>query len=182
MRDTTLVLLFVVLILAACAPANTPEPTQVVVIQITSPAFAAEAPIPLDYSCKGNNTSPALSWTEPPAGTKSFALILEDPDAPGTSAWVHWVIFNIPASMRGLDEAVPTDAKLNDGSLQGRTSANTNGYHGPCPPTGTHHYFFKLYALDTILSLSSDANKDAVLAAIKGHVLANAQLMGTFTH
>lgn len=161
----------------------TTQPTEEVVMsfEITSPAFANAEQIPAEYSCKGRNISPALTWNEPPAAAQSFALIMDDPDAP-MGTWVHWVIFNIPASTRNLKEGTPTDAKLSDGSLQGRTSAGSNGYHGPCPPSGTHRYFFKLYALDTMLDLSSKADKKEVLAAMESHILANAELMGTFSH
>jgi len=149
--------------------------------EISSPAFAKGEAIPSDFSCDGRDVSPALTWTEPPAGTQSFALIMDDPDAP-MGTWVHWVIFNIPASTRNLTEGTPTDPQLSDGSLQGKTSAGSSGYHGPCPPSGTHRYFFKLYALDTVLSLSSKADKKELLAAMEGHILANAELMGTFKH
>jgi Raf kinase inhibitor-like YbhB/YbcL family protein len=147
---------------------------------ISSPAFANGAAIPDKYSCKGSDATPALTWSEPPAGTQSFALIMDDPDAP-SGTWVHWVIFNIPASARGLDEGLPTDAQLSDRSLQGRSSAGTSGYHGPCPPSGTHHYFFKLYALDAMLELPTNTNKKDLLAAMEGHILANVELMGTFS-
>ncbi len=178
-------------IVSACAPArilpadNPPAvPSQTseatMTFEMTSPAFPHEGSIPVDYSCDGRNISPALAWTLPPAGTESFALIMDDPDAPNT--WVHWVIFNIPASARGLDEGSPTDTQLTNGSSQGRTSAGTNGYHGPCPPSGTHHYFFKLYALDAMLELTTGANKQDVLTAMEGHILSSAELMGTFSH
>jgi Raf kinase inhibitor-like YbhB/YbcL family protein len=165
-------------------PIQTPSvPTEEVLMkfEISSPAFAFGGPIPSKYSCKGSDIPPALAWTEPPAGTQSFALIMDDPDAPA-GTWVHWVIFNIPAAARGLAEAAPTDPQLGDGSIQGVTSARANGYHGPCPPSGTHRYFFKLYALDTTLSLTSSADKAKALAAMEGHILANAELMGTFAH
>lgn len=149
--------------------------------EISSPAFAKGGAIPSDFSCDGRDVSPALSWTEPPAGTQSFALIMDDPDAP-MGTWVHWIIFNIPASTRNLTEDMPTDPQLSDGSLQGKTSAGSSGYHGPCPPSGTHRYFFKLYALDNTLSLSADANKKELLKAMDGHILTNAELMGTFKH
>jgi hypothetical protein len=194
---------FLVISLTACistplTPSNTPVPakpiqstetltplstTQEVTMafEITSPAFANGGAIPSDFSCDGRDVSPALSWTEPPTGTQSFALIMDDPDAP-MGTWVHWVIFNIPASTRDLTEGTPTDPQLSDGSLQGKTSAGSTGYHGPCPPSGTHRYFFKLYALDTVLSLSTKADKKDLLAAMEGHILANAELMGTFKH
>ena len=145
-------------------------------MNLTSPAFTQGQPIPVKFSCKGADLSPAIAWTEPPADTKSFALIMDDPDAP-VGNWVHWVLFNIPASARALPEA----ATFADGSVQGTTSAHSVGYHGPCPPSGTHRYFFKLYALDTTLNLSSSADKKSVLAAIEGHILAQAELMGTFS-
>ncbi|MBI5842376.1 MAG: YbhB/YbcL family Raf kinase inhibitor-like protein [Chloroflexi bacterium] len=146
---------------------------------LSSSAFTQGQPIPAAYSCKGRDISPALAWTEPPANTQSFALIMDDPDAPA-GTWVHWVIYNIPATARGLPEGVPTDAQLSDGSLQGTTSARSTGYHGPCPPSGTHRYFFKLYALDAALSLAS-ANKEKLLKAMDGHILAQTELMGTFS-
>lgn len=186
-------ILFIGLVMSVAACTSQPEqvvpPTESANIQteeaamsfkITSPAFANGAAIPADFSCDGRDVSPALAWTEPPAATKSFALIMDDPDAP-IGTWVHWVIFNIPASARGMNENMPTDSQLSDGSIQGATSARSTGYHGPCPPSGTHRYFFKLYALDMMLSLSSTANKKDLLAAMEGHILANAELMGTFS-
>jgi len=149
--------------------------------EISSPAFANAGAIPSKFSCDGRDISPALTWAEPPAGTQSFALIMDDPDAP-MGTWVHWVLYNIPASTRNLTESTPTDPQLSDGSLQGKTSAGSAGYHGPCPPSGTHRYFFKLYALDTMLSLSGNADKKELLKAMEGHILANVELMGTFSH
>ena len=149
-------------------------------MDLTSTAFAYGEPIPAKYSCKGENISPALMWTEPPAGTKSFALIMDDPDAP-MGTWVHWVLFNLPPSARGLPEGVPSTPILPDGSVKGVTSARSHGYHGPCPPSGTHRYFFKLYALDTLLTLTSSADKKSLLAAMEGHVLAQAEWMGKFS-
>lgn len=150
-------------------------------LEISSPAFANGQPIPSDFSCDGRNISPALAWTEPPAGTQSFALIMDDPDAP-MGTWVHWIVFNIPASTRNLTEGTRTDPQPSDGSLQGKTSTGSSGYHGPCPPSGTHRYFFKLYALDSMLPLSASADKKKLLAAMETHILANAELMGTFSH
>ncbi len=149
-------------------------------LTLTSMAFANGEAIPVTYSCDGTNATPPLTWTDPPRGTKSFALIMDDPDA-GSTPWVHWVIFNIPATARGLNEGLSTDAKLSDGSIQGRSSAYSTGYQGPCPPSGTHHYVFKLYALDTMLDLDESANKRALPAAMEGHILANAELIGTFS-
>jgi Raf kinase inhibitor-like YbhB/YbcL family protein len=172
-------ILFTILILVMTACASTETQTLNTTLEITSPAFTNGGSIPVDYSCDGGNINPALSWAEPPAGTKSFALIMDDPDASSTP-WVHWVIFNIPASARGLDKGLPTDGALSDGSVQGRSSAYSTGYHGPCPPSGAHHYVFKLYALDTMLSLDETSNKTALLEAMEGHTLANGELIGTF--
>ncbi|MFZ1040040.1 MAG: YbhB/YbcL family Raf kinase inhibitor-like protein [Anaerolineales bacterium] len=147
-------------------------------LSVTSPAFKSGSPIPAVYTCKGDNTSPALSWTDPPSNTKSFALTMDDPDAPG-GIWVHWVIYNIPASARGLQVAAPAKAQLTDDSLNGVNSWGKLGYGGPCPPSGTHRYFFKLYALDTLLDLASGANKQQVLSAMQNHILAQGELMGT---
>lgn len=149
-------------------------------MNLTSTAFFYGEFIPAKYSCNSEDVSPSLSWTEPPAGTQSFALIMDDPDAP-VGTWVHWVLFNLPASARGLSEGMPSDLKFSDGSVQGITSARSHGYHGPCPPSGTHRYFFKLYALDTALSLTFAADKKEVLAAMDGHILAQAELMGKFS-
>lgn len=147
---------------------------------LTSNAFASGQNIPLKYSCLGREISPDLSWTGAPVATKSFALIVNDPDAP-MGAWVHWVMYNIPVTTDGLPEAIPAGAQLSDGSLQGKNSSGNLGYNGPCPPSGTHRYFFKLYALDTILNLSSGASKDQLLKAMDGHILAQGELMGTFS-
>jgi Raf kinase inhibitor-like YbhB/YbcL family protein len=148
---------------------------------ISSPAFRNGDAIPVMFSCDGSDISPILIWTEPPAGAQSLAIIMDDPDAP-MGTWVHWVVYNIPASSRGLEEGMPAIPELSNGIRQGYTSARSTGYHGPCPPSGTHHYFFKLYALDTMLTLSEKADKEELLAAMEGHVLANAELMGTFSH
>ncbi len=150
-------------------------------LEITSPSFANGEAIPADFSCDGRDVSPALTWSEPPAGAESFALIMDDPDAP-MGTWVHWVVYNIPASTRELEENMPAIPELSNGIMQGYTSAGTTGYHGPCPPSGTHHYYFKLYALDTMLSLSAKADKKDLLSAMEGHILANGELMGTFKH
>lgn len=149
-------------------------------ITLSSTVFTAGASIPTDYSCKGRSVSPPLAWSNTPAGTGSFALIVDDPDAP-IGTFVHWVIYNIPASSRGLAEAVPLTGQLADGTLQGNNGSGRVGYTGPCPPSGTHRYFFKLYALDNVLGLSSGADKDQLLKAMQGHILAQGELMGTFS-
>ena len=151
-------------------------------LQLTSDAFVNGQSIPAKYSCIGKNISPALAWTEPPAGTQSFALIVDDPDAPGR-IWVHWVLFNIPANMRGLQEDLPTIGKNVDPNAiyVGNNSSGSAAYQGPCPPSGMHRYYFKLYALDTTISLLSGATKEQVLKEMNGHILAQAELLGTFS-
>ena len=146
---------------------------------LTSTAFSHGQAIPSTYTCDGRDISPALAWTEPPSGTKSFALVSDDPDAP-MGTWVHWVLYNLPASTRTLPEAYPTSAQLPGGSRQGKTDFGRAGYGGPCPPSGTHRYFFKLYALDAMFSLPPSLTKNDLLKSIKGHVLAEAELMGKY--
>jgi Raf kinase inhibitor-like YbhB/YbcL family protein len=151
-------------------------------LQLTSPSFEADAAIPAKYTCEGEDVAPALEWTDPPAATKGFALMMDDPDAPNKTV-VHWVIYDLPAATRKLPEAVPKEAKLPDGSFQGQNSHGKIGYSGPCPPHGVvHHYFFKLYALDKSTGLKPKATKAELEAAIKGHILAKAQLIGRFEH
>ena len=147
--------------------------------ELTSPAFAHGEPIPRKYTCDGEDVSPPLHWSAPPQGAQSLALIADDPDAP-VGTWVHWVLYNLPAETRGLPEAVPPDADLPDGSRHGRNSWRRLGYGGPCPPSGTHRYFFKLYALDTALDLAPGASKKQLLRAMKGHILIQAELMGVY--
>ena len=148
-------------------------------LTITSSAFAQNSSIPSKYTCDGADVSPPLAWADAPAGTKSFALIADDPDAP-MGTWVHWVAWNIPAQSTGLKEGVDPSAALDDGTKQGISDFKKPGYGGPCPPSGTHRYFFKLYALDSTLNLPATANKANLEAATKGHVLAEAQLMGMY--
>jgi Raf kinase inhibitor-like YbhB/YbcL family protein len=183
------ILLIVILFLSACAPSApaAEQPTadplgmeEAMAMGLTSPAFTHGQPIPVKYTCKGEDISPALAWGEPPAGTQSFALIMDDPDAP-VGTWVHWVLFNIPAAARSLPEAFPSDAALPDGSLSGKNSWGRTGYGGPCPPSGTHRYFFKLYALDEMLAINAGADKGELEKAMVGHILASAELMGTFS-
>lgn len=178
-----LVYLILVLLLAGCAPsaqAATPTPEVRMPMQLTSGAFSAGQAIPAKYSCRGSNVSPALAWSNAPESAMSFALIVDDPDAP-SGTWVHWVAFNIPASVANLPEAVAMGAQFAGGALQGRNSSNHTGYDGPCPPSGTHRYFFKLYALDAALDLASGASKSQLLQAMEGHILAQSELMGTFS-
>jgi len=149
-------------------------------ITVTSTAFTPGKPIPVKYTGQGENISPDLFWRDTPDGVVSFALVCDDPDAPA-GTWVHWTIWNIPATSRGLAQGVPANASLSDGSVQGITSAGTSGYHGPMPPRGNaHRYYFRIYALDTVLSLPASANRTQLDAAMRGHVLSQGQLMGTY--
>jgi len=149
-------------------------------ITLTSTAFTPDKPIPVKYTGQGENVSPNLSWKDTPDGLVSFALICDDPDAPA-GTWVHWTMWNIPATSTGLAQGVPTNPSLPDGSVQGATSAGTSGYHGPMPPRGNaHRYYFRIYALDTMLSLPTSANRAQLDAAMRGHVLSQGQLMGTY--
>jgi Raf kinase inhibitor-like YbhB/YbcL family protein len=149
-------------------------------IELNSTAFTEGANIPKQYTGDGKDVSPPLRWPEPPPGTKSFALICDDPDAP-RGTWLHWVLFNLPADQRQLDEAVPAQETLDNGAKQGKNDFRKIGYGGPAPPPGKpHRYFFKLYALDTTLDLAAGASKDQLLAAMKEHILAEGQLMGQY--
>jgi len=148
-------------------------------ITVTSSAFEQGGMIPAEYTCDGENISPPLKWDDVPAGTKSIALISDDPDAPA-GTWVHWIMWNIPPDLSQLSENIPHDKVLPDGSTQGITDFQRPGYGGPCPPSGTHRYYFKIYALDTKLDLQSSATKADLLKAIHGHILAQGELMGKY--
>lgn len=148
--------------------------------RLTSPAFSPGAPIPAEFSCTGGDHSPALAWTGAPAGTKSFALIVEDPDAP-MGTFVHWLFFNLPAGATGMAADAPTTPQLSDAARQGSNGMGAVGYKGPCPPPGKiHHYHFELFALDTTLDLPSAADAASLRAAMQNHVKASAELVGTF--
>jgi Raf kinase inhibitor-like YbhB/YbcL family protein len=147
---------------------------------IASTAFEHGQAIPAKYSCKGADVSPALQWAGVPDGAASLVLICDDPDAP-VGTWDHWVFFNLPVELSGLPEAVPPGASPELGGVQGKNSWRRNDYGGPCPPRGTHRYFFRLYALDITLDLGPSAGKRKVLEAMEDHILAQAELMGTFT-
>lgn len=148
-------------------------------MKLTSSAFVEGGMIPRKYTCDGEDISPPLAWSDMPAGTQSLALICDDPDAP-VGVWVHWVVFNLPPTLASLTEGIRAEKQLPGGGLQGTNSWKRIGYGGPCPPGGTHRYYFKLYALDTVLSLGNQATARDVMAAIKGHVLAEAQTMGRY--
>ncbi len=148
--------------------------------ELVSTAFTEGQPIPPRHTGDGADVSPPLSWGDPPDGTAAFVMISDDPDAP-VGTWVHWVLYDISPDVRQLPEGVPMDDTVLGSARQGRTDFGTVGYGGPAPPPGRpHRYFFKLYAVDAETALSPGATKQQVLQAIEGHVLAQAQLMGTY--
>src|SRR3954466_3312781 len=177
MRVASIALLL--MLVAACAKApSTPNPpaaqspqTPPAGPKLSSSAFSEGQPIPRPYTCDGVNISPPLEWSGLPKSAKTIAIIADDPDAPA-GTWVHWVIYNLPADTMGMIENVPLTAEVKGGALQGRNDFEKIGYGGPCPPSGTHRYFFKLYAWDTRLNLTSSATRADVLKAIPGHILA----------
>jgi Raf kinase inhibitor-like YbhB/YbcL family protein len=149
-------------------------------IKMTSTAFADGQPVPTRHTCDGDDLSPSLAWTGIPDGTKSIALIADDPDAPA-GTWVHWVLYNLPATATELPEGVAKTEALDNGAAQGTNDFKRIGYGGPCPPPGSpHRYFFKLYALESRLELAPGATKQQLLEALDGHVIAEGQLMGTY--
>jgi Raf kinase inhibitor-like YbhB/YbcL family protein len=158
---------------------QTGEKGKTMQLKITSSAFTEGGMIPKQQAYDDRNASPPLAWGEPPAGTKSLALICDDPDAP-VGTWVHWVLFNIPATTCELPASVAPEKTLGLGERQGKNDYGQIGYGGPCPPSGTHRYFFKLYALDTSLSLEAGATKAQLEQAMQGHILAQGQLMGRY--
>ncbi len=147
---------------------------------ITSAAFREGGMVPAKYTCDGQDISPPLEWKDAPAGTGSLALICDDPDAPG-GMWVHWVAYAIPPEVTKLDENVKPDRECRNGVRQGSNDWLRIGYGGPCPPGGSHRYYFKLYALDAMLDLKPGATKAQLLKAMEGHILAEAHLMGKYT-
>lgn len=147
---------------------------------LTSAAFKENAAIPSKYTCDAEDMSPPLAWSGAPKDAKSYALISDDPDAPA-GTWVHWVLWNLPADTTVLPENLPKTETLPNGASQGLTDFRTVGYGGPCPPSGTHRYFFKLYALDTILTLPAKSTKAQLESAMKGRILAQARLIGLYS-
>jgi Raf kinase inhibitor-like YbhB/YbcL family protein len=149
-------------------------------MEIKSLAFSEGAAIPSKYTCDNIDISPPLEWSHVPAGTKTLAIICDDPDAPG-GTYVHWVLFNLPGDLKGLSENLPKTETLKNGAKQGRSDFGKTGYGGPCPPGGTHRYFFKLYALGTELDSKPGITKRELLKAMEGYILAEAQLMGRYS-
>jgi len=152
---------------------------KIMTLTITSKAFSEGGMIPVKYTCDGEDVSPPLAISGVPEKTKSLALISDDPDAPG-GTWVHWVLYNLPPGTRELPEKLPTKQILDNGARHGITDFGRFGYGGPCPPGGTHRYFFKVYALDVVLDLSGKITKKDLVAAMQGHILAEGQLMGKY--
>ncbi len=150
-------------------------------IQLTSSAFNQGETIPDRYTCRGENISPPLNWGKLPPSAKSLALLFDDPDAPG-GTWVHWVLYNLPAGLEGLPEGYSTNNMQSAGTNTGRNSWGKNSYGGPCPPSGTHRYFFRFYVLDKSLALEPGASESEVLGAMAGHILGQAELMGRVSH
>jgi len=170
----------VVVLLAGCESREQPLKEGEMVLAVSSPAFQEGSKIPTKYTCDGQDVSPALTWGESPVETQSFALIVDDPDAP-VGVFTHWVIFNIPSDSRQLAEAIPTQAQLPSGALQGKNDFGRIGYGGPCPPSGRpHRYRFTVYALDQSLDLDAGASKKQVIGAMREHILAQGQLTGTY--
>lgn len=178
---TTAALLGLIVLGPGCAKGE-PKMT----IQVKSTAFENNGAIPQKFTEDGDDVSPPLAWSGVPQGTRGFALIVDDPDAPSAQPWVHWVIYGIPGDARELAENIPPEARLESpaGALQGRNSWNsgrTIGYRGPAPPPGgTHHYHFHIYALDAALELKPELDKTALLRAIHGHVVGEGELVGTY--
>ncbi|PWT84812.1 MAG: YbhB/YbcL family Raf kinase inhibitor-like protein [Acidobacteria bacterium] len=173
-------LLLLLLATAACRHSETSVAASVAAtLVLSSTSFQGGGKIPSQYTCDGADTSPQLSWPAPPSGTKSLALIVTDPDAP-VGTFVHWVLYDIPASTRELPAGVPKQGQLSDNSRQGKNDFGKSGYGGPCPPSGAHHYVFTLYALDTTLGLPPGATRAQIESAIKGHILARGELVGLY--
>lgn len=183
MRNIIFVLLTAGVLFAGCGAQEKsdvpPKGEKTMALTVTSPAFAEGGMIPKKFTCDDADVSPALVIEGIPAGAKSLALICDDPDAP-VGIWVHWVLYNLPPDTKRLDEGMPKDSVLKNGARQGVTDFGSFGYGGPCPPGGTHRYYFKVYALDAMLTVGGKGTKKDLEAAMKGHILAEAQLMGTY--
>jgi Raf kinase inhibitor-like YbhB/YbcL family protein len=182
-----IILMFFTAIMAGvmgCAAAEKPTDLskggEEVTMQITSTAFEHGDMIPAEYTADGADVSPALTWGKVPAASKSLALICDDPDAPA-GTWVHWVVWNLPPTSSGLPKAVPHGDTIDGGGLQGKNGSGKLGYSGPAPPSGTHRYFFKLYALETVLDLPAGSSKADLLKAMEGHVIGSGELMGRYS-
>lgn len=174
--------LFAIPLLAA-ALVSVPASSSVVRFSLASAAFPANGPIPSKHTCEGADVSPELTWSGLPAGARSLALIVDDPDAPDPAApkmtWVHWVLYDLPPTAGGLPEGVASKV-LPPGTREGKNDWKRTGWGGPCPPIGTHRYFFRLYALDVVLPDLQEPTKAALAKAMEGHVVGKAELVGTY--
>lgn len=148
-------------------------------MEIKSPAFKPGESIPYRFTCDDTDISPPLTWSKVPPDTKTFAIIVDDPDA-SSITWVHWTLFNIPGTLRGLAEDIPKTETLDNGACQGKNDSKKIGYSGPCPPAGTHRYYFKIFALDTELDLDPGVTKKELMKAMEGHILDEGQYMGRY--
>jgi Raf kinase inhibitor-like YbhB/YbcL family protein len=168
------------LLWAASLPSNAQNGARTMTFKLSTAAFEHGGMIPKQFTCDGTDLSPALEWSGAPENTRSFSLLVDDPDAP-TGTWVHWVLYDLPADAKQLAEGVPRDEQLSNGARQGRNDFRRIGYGGPCPPPGpAHRYFFKLYALDAQLNLKAGASKADVEKTMAGRILAQASLMGRY--
>jgi Raf kinase inhibitor-like YbhB/YbcL family protein len=149
-------------------------------MQLTSSAFQAGGAIPSKFTCEGKDISPEFSWKDPPSETKTFALVLHDPDAPRAGGFTHWVVYNISANTGRIGEGAPKQGRVSGVGLQGKNDSGKIGYVGPCPPSGTHRYVARLYALDAELPLPPGASHEELRSAMEGHILAQAELVGTY--
>lgn len=175
-RGVVLLLILVSLGASSCRT-GVKEPEVPSTLVLKSPAFEAGKPIPEKYSAYGANVSPPLEWTGVPEGTVTYALVVEDPDAPSSTPFVHWVLYNIAASAQSIPEGMPPV-----GSVPGKNGMDTIGYFGPKPPSGVHHYHFKLFALSKVLTLAPGATRDELMKQISGSTLARGELVGTYAH
>lgn len=172
--------LFILLIVSFLFPKDKKKEVKTMKLTVESTAFSQDGTIPSVYTCDGKNVSPPLTWSKGPSGTKSYALISDDPDAPA-GTWVHWVVYNIPANVTAFPENLPKTETLDNGALQGRNDFRRNYYGGPCPPGGTHRYYFKVYALDTMINAGPGLTKKQLLKAMDDHILAQGELMGKYS-
>src|SRR5712692_10384724 len=186
LKRVAMLMILMSLVLLGCATRQQPvvqSPAEVkenkMEIKLTSAAFKEGQPIPRQYTCDGVNVSPPLEWAGVPKTARTVAIICDDPDAPA-GTWVHWVLYNLPAENIGLVESLPTTENLKAGGFQGQNDFGKIGYGGPCPPSGTHRYFFKIYALDSELPLKAGATKADLEKAMEGHIVSQGQLMGTY--
>lgn len=149
-------------------------------MQLMSSNFVQGAAIPMRFTCEGENVSPEFSWKEVPQQTRAFALIIHDPDAPRTGGFTHWVVYNIPGNKGSIGPEVPKQETIPGLGMQGKNDKGEIGYTGPCPPSGTHRYFVRLFALDSQMPIEARATHDELKNAMQGHILAEAELMGTY--